>query len=146
MAVLPPSSQILASTTASSQILTLLAPALTHSFNFASIFRRLISTTALFVLFRAYILSALLLRHSLYTTQILLIRSYCATMLLSKQGCLATKTAMRMAWKSMEPLGKRILFEIALFLLGGGNLLLLVIFWPGWIVIGGVLGVWRLCG
>jgi len=38
-------------------------------------------------------------------------------------------------------------FEFAVFILGGGNQVILIVFWPGWIVVGGgVWGMWMVCG
>jgi len=54
---------------------------------------------------------------------------------------------MRRSWKASEKLRNKLFFELVVFVLGGGNGMILLVFWPGWIVIGGgVLGVWMICG
>ncbi|KAA8571241.1 hypothetical protein EYC84_000574 [Monilinia fructicola] len=45
--------------------------------------------------------------------------------------------------KHLEAVGRRLAFEFALFMLGGGFDLMRVLLWPGWILIAGVLwGAW----
>jgi hypothetical protein len=42
---------------------------------------------------------------------------------------------------------KKLFMEFMIFVLGGGNQLILVLFWPGWVIVGGgIWGVWSLCG
>lgn len=54
---------------------------------------------------------------------------------------------MKMGWKATESLRKKLLYEFADFVLGSGNSLVLLVFWPGWIVVGGgVWGVKWVCG
>ncbi|TVY62813.1 hypothetical protein LSUE1_G010255 [Lachnellula suecica] len=128
-------------------ILTLLSPALSSSLYLATIFQRLLSTTTLFLFLRAYILSLLLLRQSYYISQVLLLQSYYASSLLAKNGYWASKEGIQKSWKATEKLRKKLFFELAVFVLGGGNGVILIVFWPGWIFVGGgVWGVWMICG
>ncbi|KAB8298327.1 hypothetical protein EYC80_002054 [Monilinia laxa] len=49
--------------------------------------------------------------------------------------------------KHLETLSRRLAFEFALFMLGGGFNLMLVLLWPGWIFdCGGVGGGWWVFG
>lgn len=140
-----PTSSTLLATTSSRNILNILSPALTHSLYLATVFQRLLSTTTVFLVFRAYYFSILLLRQSFYATQLLLLQSYYASSLLSKQLFSTTKQAMKAGWKAAKPLREKLFFEFMVFVLGGGNGLLLVVFWPGWIVVAGAWGLWRAC-
>jgi hypothetical protein len=125
----------------SSDVLAFLSPALTHSLYLAFIFQRLLSTTTVFVLFRAYLLSGLLLRQSFYATEILLAQSYYASRLVAQQFFLASKRSLSLAWRKTNPLRKKLFFEFMVFVLGGGgNGIILLVFWPGWLVVGP--GVW----
>jgi hypothetical protein len=137
------SSSRLLATTSGIDLLKLLSPALTHSLYLATNFQRLLGTTALFVMFRAYYLSTILLRQSFYATQLLLLQSYYASALLSKHVFSTTKQTLKAGWKVAKPLREKLFFEFMVFVLGGGNGMLLVIFWPGWIVVGCVAwGIW----
>jgi hypothetical protein len=140
----PPSSSLIAP---SVNILAFLSPALTHSLYLAFIFHRVLSTTTVFVLFRAYLLSGLLLHQSFYACELLLAQSYYATRLAAHQLLLASRRSLGLAWRATGTLRNKLFFEFMVFVLGGGNGIILVVFWPGWIVIGpGVFWVWWACG
>lgn len=139
----PRPSTILASST-NSNVLALLSPALTHSLYLAAVLQRLLSTTTLFILLRASFVSAILLRQFRHTSQLLLLQSYYASVLMSKTLLLTADQSARLAWKATEQLRKKLIFEFMVFFLGsGGNGLILVLFWPGWIVVGS--GLWGIC-
>ncbi|RDA89876.1 hypothetical protein CP533_6656 [Ophiocordyceps camponoti-saundersi (nom. inval.)] len=53
----------------------------------------------------------------------------------SHMGVVATVWQSR----SVQLIRARLFYEFALFILGGGNILFLLLFWPGWLVIGLVL-------
>jgi len=120
-------------TSRNANVLTVISPALSHTLYFAAILQRLLSTTTVFVLFRAYILSLLLLQQSFYASQTLLIQGYNASTILANQMCFVGKYG----WKATESLRKKLFFEFIVFILGSGNGLILLVFWPGWIVLGG---------
>lgn len=148
MALLTPTSNpsVLLTTTSNFSILTNLTPALAHALYFAAVFRRILGSTTLFVAFRAYLLSLVLLRQSFYASQLILLQSYYATVLLSKQLFAAGKQIVRMAWKSTEAIRRKLFFEFMVFLLGSGYGLLLVVLWPGWLFIGGGACIaWIIC-
>ena len=166
MAVLTtPNTPLVVTTNTNTNLLALLSPALTHSLYLASIFQRLLSTTTIFVLFRAYIISLLLLKQTFYASQILLLQTLYASRILLVQSFYASQillvqsyyasailarevfVAGKMGWKAAEPLRKKLFFELIDFCLGGGNGVILLVFWPGWIVLGGgSWGVWWVCG
>jgi hypothetical protein len=128
-------------------ILTLLSPALSSSLYLAAVFQRLVSTTTLFLFLRAYILSLVILRQSYHISQLLLLHSYYASSSLAKNGYWASKEGMRRSWKASERLRNKLFFELVVFVLGSGNGIILIVFWPGWLVVGGgVWGFWMVCG
>lgn len=139
-----PSSTLLAP----SDVLSFLSPALTHSLYLAVVFQRLLSSTTVFVLFRAYLLSLLLLRQSFYASQILLVQSYFASGVVAQQIKRTAIQTLTLSWRATTPLRKKLIFEFFVFVLGaGGNNIILLVFWPGWLVVGpGVWGVIWACG
>ncbi|PMD35966.1 hypothetical protein L207DRAFT_434350 [Hyaloscypha variabilis F] len=150
MAVLTTSSNPtarLATTQQTKSIVTLISPALTNSLYFAAIAQRLLSTTTLFLIFRAYLVSLFLLQQSYHASQILLIRSLYAASIAYKNTYWASNQGRKFLWKSTESMRKRLFMEFIIFALGGGNQFILAVLWPGWIVIGGgIWGIRRFCG
>jgi len=141
-----PNPSTLLSTSSQNNLLTILSRSLTNSLYLASIFRRLLSSTTLFVLFRAYFLALLLLRQSFSATQILLVQTDYAIALLTNKLFSTLKQAIKLGWKATEKFRNKLFFEFMLFILGEGNGILLVILWPGWLVLGGgAWGVWVVC-
>ncbi|KAF7945848.1 uncharacterized protein EAE97_004886 [Botrytis byssoidea] len=58
-----------------------------------------------------------------------------------------TFTILLSIYKYIDLLARRLAFEFALFMLGGGFNLMLLLLWPGWIpVLGVVGGVWWVWG
>jgi hypothetical protein len=150
MAVLSSSqnpSTILTTTHNTKPILTLLSPALTNSLYLVQVLQQLLSTTTLFLLFRTYFLSLFLLQQLYHASQILLIHSIYASSIAAKNSSWASKQGIRIVWTRSEGIRKKLFIEIMSFVLGGGNQLILVVFWPGWIVVGGgAWGIWMVCG
>ena len=75
------------------------------------------------------------------------------TWTIAVRALLATKFSLIMshrvavgAWDagSTRVLRKKLFYELAVFILGSGNGLILVLFWPGWLLVGGALAVWQL--
>lgn len=138
---------ILITTQNTKPILDLLSPAFSNSLYLATILQQLLSTTTLFLFFRTYSLSLFLLQQSYHGSQTLLIRSLYASSILCKNAYWASKQGMKLFWRSTEGIRKKLFMEFMIFVLGGGNQLILVVFWPGWIVVGGgIWGLWSLCG
>ncbi|KAG0652479.1 hypothetical protein D0Z07_0331 [Hyphodiscus hymeniophilus] len=148
MTVLTPSSNpsALLFTTSSASIINLLSPALTHSLYFATIFQRLVNTATLFLFVRAYVSSLFVLRQTFCTSQLLLIQTYYASAMLARQLYLVSRLGMKKGWKATEKIRNKLFFEFMVFALGGGNHLLLLVFWPGWFVLGVCSGIWWMYG
>lgn len=46
--------------------------------------------------------------------------------------------------KSAQALRKKLVYEFAVFVLGSGNFIILLLLWPGWLVVAGLLfALWR---
>ena len=126
---------------------TSLSPVFTRSLYLATFLPRLLSTTTIFLTFRVYLLTAILLRQSFSSSQYLLVQTYYACVILTEVALLRAKTIMNLGWRATENLRKKLFFEFMVFLLGGGYGLLLIILWPGWIVVGiGALVLWWVRG
>ncbi len=150
-------------------VYTILSPAINTFISFGAICRNVIHVVLLFVFFNTYTLFHILFRQSLYATQILLIQSYYTSIQLSQHlywtsiktayvsQVLLTESCYGLAllclnlywvsikafwylWDVTERPRRKVAFEFAVFLLGGGNGLVLLAFWPGWLLVG--LGVW----
>jgi hypothetical protein len=151
MAVLTATSNpttILATAHNTTPILTLLSPAVTNSLYLAHILQQLLSTTTLFLLFRAYLLSLFVLQRSFFFSQLLLIQTLYAASVLGENAFWSSKHGMKVVWRSTEGMRKKLFYEFMVFVLGsGGNAAILVVFWPGWILIGGgIWGIRLICG
>lgn len=116
-----PSTLLAASNKQNQNVLSLLAPALTHSYYLAILCQRILSTTTIFLFFRAYILSTILLRQSVYASQILFMQSYYASTVLAKQLFWTSKIALQISWKASEKLRNKLIFEFMAFVLGSGG-------------------------
>ncbi|KAH8809043.1 hypothetical protein F5884DRAFT_391591 [Xylogone sp. PMI_703] len=127
-------------------IANLLAPAFTSSLYLVQALQQVIRTTTFFLLFRSYILSGLLLRQLLSLSLIVLIQSFYASCLVCRKSGKAASLGWSLSWKALQPLRKKIAYEVWTTLLGGGNGLILVIFWPGWILVWGGMGLWFVLG
>lgn len=142
-----PSPRSILTRSSTGDILRLLAPAFNNSVYLASIFQKLLSTTTLFLVFRAYFLSLVLLQQTYYVSYILLMQSYWASTIAARGVYRGVKMGVGMSWKALEPVRNRLFREFMIFVLGAGNGVCLAVFWPGWIVVGPtVWGVWCFCG
>jgi hypothetical protein len=139
----PPTAASLSLTT--SHLIAALHPALTQSLHFAAIFQRLLSSYTFFVsvqisLFAVYT-TQLLLLNAYFASKVVLLNSYYVSSLLAWNGLLTTREMARRGWKALEPLRKKLFFEFMVWILNPYAVALFV-FWPGWIVVG---GVWFWC-
>ena len=92
-------------------------------------------------------LSLVLFQNSLYLSQALFWKGRYTSLLLARSSFAMTKEMGRLGWKASEGLRKKLWFEFMVFVLGGGgNGLILLVFWPGWIVLLCLYGAWLACG
>ncbi|KAJ5042232.1 uncharacterized protein L3040_004786 [Drepanopeziza brunnea f. sp. 'multigermtubi'] len=113
------------------------SPARNHSSpHLAWTAHRLLSSTTLSLLLRAYLLSLALLRSSLH-----------AALYAAALGLCTARVALATAWTATESLRRRVFFEVMVFLLGGGQGVFLVLFWPGWVLLTGLgVALWTVYG
>ena len=94
----------------------------------------LLSTTTLVLHLQSAIL--VLVRQTLY-----------ASYLLAQYATTLVQRLVERGWKATERARRKIFIEFMIFILGGGQAVFLVLFWPGWIVVAGaVAGAWLVCG
>lgn len=128
----------------------LLAPALTTTLYLAhissTILQRL-SILTLKILLQITFLLSFTLQHTFYASKILLQHTHLVSSEVLRQSYRTTRRAVAVMWKATEKGRERLFFEFMVFILGCGNGLCLVLFWPGWILFGGVaISMWWVCG
>jgi hypothetical protein len=114
----------------------------------------LLTQTSAHILIRTSILTAHVLTHSLYISRLLaiytlqishLLASYglstCAIVL--RKSLIASKRGIRNLWKRSEKFRDKCFFEFMVWILNP-NALALLIFWPGWILLGLGWVIWCL--
>ncbi|QYT01518.1 hypothetical protein H0G86_008554 [Trichoderma simmonsii] len=98
-----------------------------------------------FICLQSYFISSILListRHAFFY-------AFLASAFLLKHAFTMSTKAIVDAWdsKSIQKIRARIFYEFAVFILGCGNAIFLILFWPGWLLIGGALfALWQLAG
>ncbi|OPB42548.1 hypothetical protein A0O28_0036660 [Trichoderma guizhouense] len=98
-----------------------------------------------FICLQSYFISSILFistRHAFFY-------AFIASAFLLKHVFAMTTKAIVDAWdsKSIQKIRARIFYEFAVFILGCGNAIFLIVFWPGWLLIGGALfALWQLAG
>ncbi|KAJ4158711.1 uncharacterized protein LMH87_009225 [Akanthomyces muscarius] len=98
---------------------------------------------------RAYFFASVSLASAYYAARFLAFYTLLATKLGALHGSTTSVRAAAAVWdmKTTRMLRDKLFYEFALFILGAGNGLFLLVLWPGWIVIGGTSFVlWQMCG
>lgn len=98
---------------------------------------------------RAYLFANVSLACAYNAARFLAFYALVATKLGALHGSTASVRAAAAVWemKTTRMLRDKLFYEFALFILGAGNGLFLIVLWPGWIVIGGTSFVlWQMCG
>lgn len=105
----------------------------------ASIFQKMLSTSCNTIL--------LLLQQTFYATRVLVVQTCYTVALVVTELWLRGSRMVKMGWRASEPLRQKLFFEFMVFVLGGGYGILLILLWPGWIVVGTfALGLWFIRG
>jgi hypothetical protein len=163
--------------------LELLSPALANTFYFYTIIQRLLSTTTIFLLFRIYSVTSLVLEqwhvlllhsinisrilflHSIYASKLIVIHSWYASRIIAIHSWYTSRIFLIQSryassliagltlwgfwkgWKATEPVRHKLFYEFMVFILGCGNQIILIVFWPGWLFIGApICGLWFVLG
>ncbi|KAF4981265.1 hypothetical protein FZEAL_2891 [Fusarium zealandicum] len=128
-----------------SDIIRLLSPALEIAFRFQS----LLSSVSVFLCLRAWFLASVTFTVVAYTSKIVAFKAYVATKFSAFHSFNMSNRAVVGAWnsKGIQRLRKKIWYEFAVFVLGSGNTVFLMLFWPGWWVLAGACWTfWMLSG
>ncbi len=112
--------------------------------------QQLLGSAAFHLLVRTYFAATIVATASLWASRSIAWRAFLASRVLAAQALFLTKRLAWTAWdcKRARRFRKRLQFEIFVLILGpGGNALLLLMFWPGWLFLAGLgWGVWQLTG
>lgn len=116
-------------------IISRLGPTLAYAVHFQNI----IGSLSVFICWRAYLLASFSLVRAYYATRFLAFHALVATKLGAFYGATASLSAAAALWnlKTTKMLRDKLFYEFAVFILGAGNGVFLLVLWPGWIVIGG---------
>ncbi|OHW95263.1 hypothetical protein CSPAE12_06095 [Colletotrichum incanum] len=113
------------------------------TFNLAVRFQRLVAVASSLLFVYGHLLATTTLTSTVVATRLLVAHSF----YFFNAAALALRKSLRLAWNSKEirRLRKKFFMEFATTILGpGGNMLIVLVFWPGWIFILGVLLVVRM--
>ncbi|KAK3290548.1 uncharacterized protein B0H64DRAFT_60505 [Chaetomium fimeti] len=118
--------------------------------NSAVQFQHLIGSAALHLFVRTYFAATIVATASLWASKSIAWRTFLALRILAVRTLFLTARLAWTAWDSKRSrrFRKRLEFEFFVLLLGpGGNSLLLMLFWPGWLMLAAVgWGVWQFTG
>ncbi|OAA63806.1 hypothetical protein ISF_04515 [Cordyceps fumosorosea ARSEF 2679] len=126
-------------------IISRMGPTLAYAVHLHNI----IGSLSVFLCWRAYLLASISLAGAYWAARILAFHALVATKVGAFHGATASIRAAAAVWdmKTTRMLRDKLFYEFALFVLGAGNGLFLLVLWPGWIVIGGTSFVlWQVCG
>lgn len=121
----------------SSTVQSLLAPTLAHAVHL----HRIVSSVSVSLLLNAYLAASV----TLWASRVCVVHAWLATSF----GVNMSGKAAAVAWdcRYVRAMRKRAFEECAAFILGSGNVLIVMAFWPGWWILGGTaLAVSQLCG
>ncbi|OLN81065.1 hypothetical protein CCHL11_09402 [Colletotrichum chlorophyti] len=122
-----------------SDLIALLGP----TFDLALRFQRLIAVASTLLVAYGHLLATSTLTSTVVGTRLFVAHSLYA----SRKTISAVRRSMRLAWnsKKVRRMRKKLFMEFATTILGpGGNMLIVLVFWPGWMLILGALLVVRL--
>ncbi|KFA61725.1 hypothetical protein S40285_10108 [Stachybotrys chlorohalonatus IBT 40285] len=123
---------------------------LSSTLPYATVVHHALGSVSLFLCMQAYVTACAAFSIALYASKILAFQAYIATKYSAYHARIVSAWALAEVYRSktLERLRKKLFFEFATFVLGGcGNGLFLVVFWPGWIVIGGAsFAMWQVVG
>lgn len=116
---------------------------------FAVRFQYMISSFSSFLYIQTYFVASLAVVNALYASRFLAIQAYIATRFGAFHGFNMSAKALADFWdaKTTRMLRKKLFYEFAVFILGSGNPIILLLFWPGWLVVGGAsFALWQFWG
>lgn len=112
--------------------------------------QQIVGSVAFHLFVRTYFAATIIATASVWASKSIAWRTFLASRILAVTALSMSK---RLAWalwdcQKSRQLRKRLEFELFVLLLGpGGNALFLMLFWPGWLMLGFLgWGVWQLTG
>ncbi|RFU76840.1 hypothetical protein TARUN_5426 [Trichoderma arundinaceum] len=102
---------------------------------------------SLFICLQSYFVSYALLAGTSYACKNILFYAFIAAAFIFKHGLTMSTKAIFDIWdsRSVQKARARLFYEFAVFILGCGNAMFLVLFWPGWLLLGGAFfALWQL--
>lgn len=107
----------------------------------------IISSLSVFLCWRAYVFAAFSLATLLDAAKVISFYAYVRVKFGAFHGWIMSTRAVAGVWdsKPVQMIRQKLFYEFALFILGMGNPLILLLFWPGWIVVCGTWAVWQFC-
>ncbi|CEJ94181.1 hypothetical protein VHEMI09729 [[Torrubiella] hemipterigena] len=127
---------------------TTMASRLGPTFATALYFQRAVGSLSVFLCWRAYVLATFSLTTLLQTAKLLTFYAYVRMKFGAFHGYIMSTRIVAGVWdsKAVQMLRQKLFYEFALFILGMGNPLILMLFWPGWVVICGTAwAAWQFC-
>lgn len=129
-----------------SNVISTLHPLVTSAVQF----QQLIGSAAFHLLIRTYFAASIVVATSLWAGKSIVWRMAVVSGVLATRALSSTKQLVWAAWdcKRSRRFRKRLEFEVFILLLGpGGNAVLLMLFWPGWLLLACLgLGIWKFAG
>jgi hypothetical protein len=123
------------------EAITLLGPALNRALQA----QRLLGSISLFVCLRAYFLASIAAAAILFASRVLALNTF----RVSAATIYICGSILCHVWqsKSAAKIRKKLEFELMVFILGPGHSVILVLFWPGWWALAGLVWMaWSLFG
>ncbi|KAF4774358.1 hypothetical protein HER10_EVM0012074 [Colletotrichum scovillei] len=115
-----------------------LVAALGPTFDIAVRFQRVVAVASSLLFLYAHLLATSTLTSAVIATRLFAVHSLFAI----KKATTAFRTSMGHVWESkrIQKLRKKVFMEFATTILGpGGNMLIVMVFWPGWLLILGIV-------
>lgn len=142
-------------TSIASTLLAAATPALRICLNFAYAIQYSLTLTLSFLLSNGFYASKHFIIHAKYTTIFLALRGYYLAQLIATAAYYITKEACLRGWRTSvvvlkeayrrsEPARQRLFFEFMLLLFHPAPMVMLI-FWPGWILVGAGYVWWTYC-
>ena len=118
--------------------------------NSAVQFQHLLGSAVFHLFVRTYFAATIVATSSLWASKSIAWRTFLASRIVVARALPLASTLVWTAWdcKRSRRFRKRLEFELFILLLGpGGNSLLLMLFWPGWLMLAVMgWGIWQLTG
>lgn len=128
-----------------SDITRLLVPTLALVLRFQSI----IGSVSVFICLRAYLLASAVFAGALSATRIVAFQAIVTAKLGAFHGFTMSSKTISDLWnsRSVQTVRRKVFYEFAVFILGTGNVMIVLLFWPGWWLLAGIFWVvWKLWG